>query len=190
MERLSEPMRQMLREAKPGVPLPPGPTRAALMARGLVYNMVGSNKDLRCKLTAMGLSMAAQIHDEDKESRKVFVLKNEPTMQFTVALGKAMEALDIAIGCLHRAQAMTPLPNEVSGIIGNAAGGVMELLNIHLEVKRQLDTKPVKHSPGEIGAECGASFRFPQEIVITTDEQVTCPECQAILAERGKGKDE
>lgn len=45
--------------------------------------------------------------------------------------------------------------------------------------------KRVKHAPGEIGPECGkVPFRFPQDIAVTTDEVVTCEECQQIVAAR------
>lgn len=37
-EKLSEPMKDLLRSSRPGVVVASGPTRAALMRRGLVHN--------------------------------------------------------------------------------------------------------------------------------------------------------
>lgn len=44
----------------------------------------------------------------------------------------------------------------------------------------------IKHAPGDTGAECGAEFRFPEEMAVTLDEAVTCKPCRAAVITRGE----
>jgi len=67
---LSDPMVAVLRAAQIGVPLPAGPTRAALIKRNLVHKM-SESETLRGTLTHEGVMARNRLREEVHESQSI-----------------------------------------------------------------------------------------------------------------------